>query len=495
MQTQTLDLSPSSFSQEAGQISLSEESLPQLSQTWRTFQKANSKADKVWCITVEPDGESLRIKQGTHGEELTESEPKRPGSKGLPGSRTYISAVDACEREVERLIRLQTQKGFCEVIAGKVTEASSPLIDFSRPFPADLLTPKPRTSISEKDLQKLHNEDRLLYTRKYDGMGLTLVHHTFGWCAYTLANHCVSDFFPKQLATLEKTKLKVGTVLKAEATIFKKDDPLKEDFNAIIARFSPTKDPKTTRELVMSGKIPEPSFVVYDILYHNGKELHDMPYAQRMSHWNKFPVARGGNGHILSAEFIPDLTPENWFERRLQANVEGWVAYDKQATLGKNALSYSQSPARPAGIFKLKPNTQEDVVIFAVRQVNGEYQSVFTKQRYPDYYPDTSIPVPNAGEWFYCGRVSLHRSPIISEEIDKLVKKSLIKVVPDNKTGESLPIDNSYGVTTVIEFFERQNSGKFRHPKFPEEFRFRVKGSGDYKAPGHCFAQTLVCAE
>ncbi len=463
---------------------------PDFEPSWREFQRGSGKTEKYWAISVEPDGESYRVRRRQGDGEVSEDEIKRPGAHGKPGSRTYVSAPDACLREVERLIHVQRQKGFGELVGGKFVEAAVLEIDFSRPFPPTLLTPKPRSSVSEKELRKLHDADRLAYTRKYDGMGVTLVRHTYGWEAYTLSNNIVSEFFAPQLAALERTSFGVGTILKGEAVIFKKEDPWHEDFNLMIARFGPTRDPGTTRAMISNGEIPEPSFVIYDILYHNGRELHDIPYGERAEHWRNLPVARGGNGPLVSAEFMRDITPDNWLERRIEYKVEGWVANDTAAVLGRNALTFGQSPARPSGIFKLKPNTEEDVVIFAVRQVDGEYQSVFTKQRYPDFYPDTDVPVPNAGNWFYTGRVSLHRSPRVIAEIEKLVEAGLIQVVPDNKTGEALPISNEKGVTAVIEFFERQKGGKFRHAVFPEELRFRTKGSGDYKAPRHCVAQT-----
>jgi ATP-dependent DNA ligase len=458
---------------------------------WREFRRTQSKGTKTWAISVEADGEGFRIRQGELGGTPVESPVKIPGARGRLGSRTYVSATDACSREVERLTKMQLQKGYCEFIDGHALISNSTPIDFARPFPPDLTTPKPRASISANELEKLHNAGKLSYTRKYDGIGLTLVHHTYGWEAYTLSNNCVSDHFLKQLEALKNSELPVGTIFKAEAVIFKKDEPWREDFNLINSRFGPTRNPETTQAMIERGEIPEPSFVIYDILYHNGTELHDVPYQDRTTYWRDFPVARGGNGPILSAEFITDLTPNNWEARRIELKIEGWVANDKQAVLGKNALSYSQAPARPSGIYKLKPNTEEDVVVFAVREVDGEYQSVFTKQRYPDFYPDTNIPVPNAGEWFYCGRVSLHRSPVVAKEIDKLVKSGQIHSVPDNKTGEALSLDNNEGVTIVVEFFERQKGGKFRHGKFPEELRIRTRDSGDFKAPEQCIAQNL----
>lgn len=464
--------------------------LPKIELEWRELRKAGKKGkSEIFAIAIEADGETFRFKQGAVGGKIYES-THRPGEQGRPGKSSYVSAEEACKREVERRVQLRLRNGFIEGgETAEATAAKSSVIDFSKPLPRDIRTPKPEQNISDQELRALYDSGRARITRKYDGMGLIVARHTFGWEASTLQGLAVTQFFPEQIEALNRTKFPVGTILKAEAVIFGKHDPSLEDFTAMGA-FNPASDWREIRKKVDSGALAEPSFVFYDILFHEEVELSEQTYDQRVMLWNKFPVARKDAGLLLAAEFYTDVTPDNWRDKREELGFEGFVVVDGASKLGKKVISFSSSAPRPKGSYKLKPNMEEDVVVYAVRQVDGVYESLFAKQRYPDNYPGTDTPHPNAGEWFACGRIPIAGKKAVIAAVAELVEAGKLQAVSNNRDGEKIKVNNKKGVTLVVEFFDRFETNKFRHPVITNPVRFRTEGA-DYKAPAECVAAYL----
>ncbi len=462
--------------------------LPKSETAWREFRLVKGKKTREWAIAMEPDGESFRIRESLVSSGVRESEVIRPGQRGVPGKVNYQSAREACLLEVERRVLHRVSQGFGELINGELRHSKFE-IDFSKPFPRNILTPKPEESVSEEEYRRLHRAGLARVTRKYDGMGLIVVRHSFGWELYSLQGLRVTEFFPKHIEALLKSDYTVGTILKAEATVFDPKNPGKDGLGLLQKTLSVLSDPSEVRSLIDSGERPEPSIVIYDILYRGGESLGSYSYDQRREHWKHFPVARGGRGLIQSAESF-DVNPENWDRVRKAHGFEGFVLNDGSATLGKDVISFSSSVPRPKGCYKLKPLAEQDVVIYAVRKVDGVYESVFTKQRYPNCYPGTKVRHGHAGEWFFSGKVSTLNMKPVMEKIDEYVKAGLIQVVENDRQGFAINFNNDSGVVAVIQFFERYPSGKFRDPRFVKPVRFRNEGV-DFKAVNDCVATIL----
>jgi len=340
-------------------------------------------------------------------------------------------------------------------------------------------------------LNELHNSHRATYTIKYEGIGLILVHHTFGWRIYTLNGACITDKFPNHINWLNQSHFDVGTMLKAEGVIFNRDNQWAVDFESMKGRFISTTCTSSTRALVDSGSLKEPSIVVYDVLYLDGESLSSVSYDARYNSLEGLPAGRYGCGLFSKAEQV-NISPETWIATQGEYQIEGFVVVDGQSELGPNMICYSGDPSRPQGCYKLKVEYEEDVVAYAARVVNGKPESVFIKQRYPRIDPGSGDAHPMASQWFSCGRVSLHRNPELQVRILELIAAGEIIEVPDNKSGHALSLDNEDGVTITITCFGREPSGKFTHGKFVKPHRFRNDPhSVNYKAPGECFAGIL----
>lgn len=477
-------------------------------QIWREFRRQGARGQtEIFIVGVEPDGRGYRIRRGRLGGEITESAIFEPGPEGRPGSPTWLSAEENCRLKVQaRIHQICSQaKPFLEYIDGQLISPPETEVSFAQRLSRAFRTPKPTTVISQEHFRELCRENRARITRKYDGIGLTLVHHTFGWEIYTLAGNRITPLFPKQIEELQKhPEFGVGTILKAEGVIFSEQDSTRENFALMNATYKSSRNWQSVRRLVDEKPELEASFVFYDILYKDSLPLNNMPYDERAREWTGFPVARGGNGPLLSAEFYPQVTPDNWREWQKRMNFEGFVVVDGASGLGSKILSTTDAP-RLDGMFKLKPAFEEDVVIYAIRmdpdgrmepdEYNTEsarYRSVFIKQRFPEFYPGTRMKHPRAGEWFSAGRVSIKQSPEVRRVLKGLVEERKILTVNSISEGEALDIDNTEGVAVAVEFQERFPSQKLRHAVFGNPPRFRCDStSGDYKAPADCVAQIL----
>lgn len=462
---------------------------------WNEFRRQDAKgATRVWRIAILPDGETFRVQEGILGQTLREYD-HRKGPQGRPSSPTYLTAQRTCQNEVSaRILKRRHGEMWHELINGALEKAGAFEINFSESFPRTVRTSKPAHFITKSEFLKLKDDGLARVTRKYDGIGLIIVNHTYGWQIYTLMGNQITSMFPNHVEELQKTEWGVGTVLKGEAVMFI-PGRLKEDFNLMNAVFKPIRKPEAIRAQIDSGAVPDATIVLYDALYISGKDLAQDSYDKRAEHWRRFPDADSGSGLIRAATLYDSVTPSNWLDMRDQFGFEGFVVVDGSSILGKGSISFSEEAPRPKGAYKLKPNFEEDVVAYAVRKrdkddlESREYESLYIKQVYPQKYPNTDIDHPSAGEWFSAGRVSLHGSPEARELVHQLVLAKKLEVVDDDKIGHAIPVDNDHGVTVVIEVFAREKSDKFRLGKLVRPFRFRTEDSFDYKPTVECVAQ------
>lgn len=473
---------------------LASATLPAVELVKREFEKVENGKTKYWAIAIEAEGDSFKYWESLSDGTLRESNSVKIPATGKVGSRTYVEANIACEREVARRIQMRIKKGYRELGAIS-SEATKPAqseseIDFTSPLPRNFRTPKPAQLISDKEFARLWNAGQARISRKYDGIGLNVVHHSWGWEIYTLQGNVLTQFFPNHVDALRQLSFGPGSILKAEAVVFI-DANSREDCQLIAGAFNPNRDAQAVRSGVENGLVPEPAFVFYDILYENGRVLDQETYDQRSQKWLHLPIAGFNNGLLQSAELFSEINPDNWRQVRLEMGIEGFVINDANAVLGRKIVSFGSAAARPTGSYKLKPNMEEDVVAYAVRKVDGRYESLFLKQRYPDFYPDTVLPHPKAGEWFACGRVSTHFMKEVLEQVEIYVQAGKIQVVENNRTGEAIAYDNENGVTVVVEFFDRFPTNKFRHPVVARPVRFRSENSADYKPTSECIANYL----
>lgn len=449
--------------------------------TWREFRhdSKGKSAPQVWLIAQ--DGERYFTQHGLLGGAIQEFSDV-PGDKGKPDTKAYVSAVDNCLFHIEREIRKKTEHGYIEYINGKAVSEQVNSIDFSKHLPKNFCGYKPQTSIEDKTLEKIHKTGKGRYTRKYDGMCHLMVHHTWGWEVYTRRMDLATEKFPNHLAQLlEIPDFGVGTILQGELVCSKPDG--KDDFKAI-SRFCRSLI-NEARQLVTDKEIPEPKFIIFDMLFHNGKDLKDTCYDQRSKLWNPVPFKRiaisSNHVDLIKPVDYFKLTPENWQKIAKDNGWEGFVFTDGDSVPGEKFYSFDGDAKRPKGHHKLKPCYEDDVVIYAAVKGSGKrldgIGAVFVKQRHPE-----------TKEWFACGKVGSGFTEEDLEDLEKECKKHNVPILEKDKDVEKIDINNTNGIVSMIEYGERQpGTQKFRFPVF-----IRTR---DDKLAKECFAQRLAADE
>ncbi len=409
-----------------------------------------------------------------------------PGDKGKPGTKGYVNAEDNCVFHVEREIRKKLEHGYIEYIDGKPSQEQVTEIVFSKALPKNFCGYKPQTDIDTSALEKIHKGRRARYTRKYDGMCHILVHHPTGWEIYTRRMDLATERFPLHIAELEKSDFGVGTVIVAEAVCYDhKSKPGKEDFKAISSFCRSL--PEESRKIVAEGKVPEPALIIFDVLFHNGKDLKTVSYDERSRLWKGvFPAADLRNSLIASIDYY-DVTPETWQKIAKENEWEGFVVTDGGAVPGDKFYSFDGDAKRPKGHHKLKPIYEEDVVIFAASTGSGKRLDSIGAVHIKQIHPET-------GKWFYCGKVGSGFTDEAIAELTALCKQKGYPIVAKDKDAEKMDlnqkggISNETGTVAMIEYGSRQpGTQKFRFPVF---IRLRTD-----KLPKECLAQKLAPEE
>ena len=401
-----------------------------------------------------------------------------PGDKGKAGTKGYVNAEDNCTFHVEREIRKKLEHGYIEYIDGKPSQEQVNEIVFTKALPKNFCGYKPQTSIEDTALEKLHKAGKARYTRKYDGMCHLAVHHPTGWEIYTRRMDLSTDRFPLHIQALEKTNYEVGTILVGEMACVKSDT--KEDFKAIsrICRSLP----EESRKLVQDKEVPEPKLIIFDILFHNGKDLKNTSYDDRMKLLEpNFYEMKLAKDELIGRVDYYKVTPQTWQKFAKDHGWEGFVVTDGSAIPGDKFYSFDGDAKRPKGHHKLKPVYEEDVVIFAGAKGSGKRMdgigAVFIKQLHPE-----------TKKWMYCGKVGSGFTDQDLVELEKVFAQKKLKIVDKDKEAEKMNLSFGDGIVAMIEYGERQpGSQKFRFPVF-----IRMRTDKDIS---ECTAQRLAAEE
>jgi DNA ligase-1 len=442
---------------------------------WKEFRFNNKDKTLVWKIRQL--GERYETTHGHLGGKM-QFFSDIPGDKGIKGTKAYVDAVANCNWNVSREIRKKEEAGYIQYIDGKATKEQINSINFDDALPKTFCSYKPQTSISDSALAKLNKNKTARYTRKMDGQCHVLVHHTTGWKIYTRRMDDTTSRFPQLIEQLDQLKqFGKGTIIVGELMCLKPDGT--DDFKSI-SRFCRS-DSDEARRLIRHGDIHEPIFVMFDALFHNGRDLKNKTYDDRSKLLKTLPPLQQvidyelatsekpfytNKFRIVSVDYF-DLTPDTWEDFAKEKGWEGFVVTDGSAKPGEKFYSFSGKAKRPKGSWKLKPLHTEDVVIYAGFKGTGKrlggIGSVFVKQIHPD-----------TGEWFNCGKVGTGFTDADLIEVEKLIKDTGLPIVEKEK--EALKVlNNDNGIVMVLEYSARQpGTNKFRFPVF-DYIRFDKK--------------------
>ncbi len=440
---------------------------------WQEFRRERKgKVALVWKIRQ--DGASLFTSSGIENGAFQEFSDT-PGSKGKEGSKSFVNAVDNCHFNILREIRYKTEEGYIEWINGKPVSEAVTSVDFSKHMAKAFTASKPQTDIEPDALKKLHKSGNALYSRKYDGNQCIAVRHDFGWEIYSRRIDLITDRFPLHIELLTNSSFEVGTIITGEMICQKKDGT--DDFKAIsrVCR----SDPPTARKLIADNEVPEPLFLMFDIVFHNGKDLSDTKYKDRRKLYESFST------NLIKPVEYHNVNPSNWQETAIKNGWEGFVVVDVESVPGDKFYNFSGTAKRWKGSHKLKPVRTEEMVMYAAVQGTGKrlkgIGAIFVAQKHPD-----------TKEWFPCGKCGSGFTDESLDELEKLCAKMKIPVLGGELTQKGIDtelakidLDNDPTLVVELEYNERQpGTNKLKFPVF-----MRIR---DDKDKQECFAQMLA---
>jgi ATP-dependent DNA ligase len=438
--------------------------------------KLIKKKTLVWRIWQ--DGEYLFTEHGQEGGAI-QTFSDRPGDKGKPDTKAYVNALANTKFHIEREIRKKLEHGYIEYVDGKPLEETVTSIAFDKMLPKHFCGYKPQTDISDASLRKIHAAGHARYTRKYDGMCHLAVHHTWGWEIYSRRMDLATERFPNHVQDLDTSNFDVGTILVGEMVC---QDPDGNDNFKNTSRICRS-DAPVARKLVEDKEVPEPTFLIFDMLFHNGQDLSNSTYDNRAKIWRELKTT------LIGPVAYHHVTPDDWEKTAKEVGWEGFVVTDGNSIPGEKFYSFDGDAKRPKGHHKLKPVYEADVCIFAAevgagKRLNG-IGALMIAQKYPNLYPGTDDPHPKAGKWFYCGKCGSGTTDADLEELEKLFKENEMPILTKEKDGLDLDLDIVPKLVCMIEYGERMSkTQKFRHAVF---IRLRTD-----KAVEECFAERLA---
>lgn len=420
---------------------------------WREFRLVKSKKTLIWRIMV--DGEWYHTQSGMENGAM-QSFKDRPGDKGKPGSKAYVSATDNTIFNASREIRKKEEKGYSEFIDGKlVTERITSITSFDKPLPKNFCPMKPNSNISDSAHEKIFKSGKARYTRKRDGFCSIFVKTSCGWECYSRRMDMNTEWFPNHIALLNESakEYDVGTIIVGEMVCLREDGSDNYKATSKVCR----SDADVARKLIEDKECPEPTFFIFDILFHNGQSLYEKSYDERSKLWKDITW----KNNLIQPVTFHDVTINNWMEVATKNKWEGFVIVDGACVPGEKFYSFDGKPDRPNGHHKLKTVRTEDVVVFAASKGNGKrldsVGAIFVKQIDPE-----------TGLFFNCGKIGSGFSDETTIEMDKLCRENGILFL--NKDPEANKIDlqdPSHNIVVEMEYGERQEeTNKFKFPVF-----------------------------
>lgn len=420
---------------------------------WREFRLVKSKKTLIWRIMV--DGEWYHTQSGMENGQF-QNFKDRPGPKGLVGSKAFVDAEANANFNANREIRKKEEKGYSEFIDGKlVREIPTSITSFNNPLPKNFCPCKPNSSISDSAHEKIFKSGKARYTRKRDGFSTIMVRHADSWQCYSRRMDINTDWFPNHIKLLEESdNFDVGTIIVGEMVCVREDGSDNYKATSRVCR----SDADVARKLIEDKECPEPTFFIFDILFHNGQSLHDKTYDQRAELWKNIAWK---DTNLIQPVTFHDVTINNWMELAISKKWEGFVIVDGDCIPGEKFYSFDGDAKRPNGHHKLKVTQTTESVVFAVSEGSGKrlgsVGAIFIKQIDPE-----------TGLFFNCGKCGSGFSDNTTEEMYKLCKEKGIPFL--NKDPEANKIDlqdPSHDIVVEMEYGERQEeTNKFKFPVF-----------------------------
>jgi len=344
--------------------------------TYREFRQNNGRSGiRYWTIFLE--FEQIHTSWGSFDDGLYSQYGETddiPGPKGKPNTKAFKTAEENAQFCYDRLIRKKKEEGYVEVNieTGEPLEPvdeTANVILWDRPLPKNLCFCKPKNSVSESHVQKLYSRSDLILTRKING--LTVVAQIGDKRKIRLFSRrmdSVTDHFPQLVEALDWMNVSFldQTVLLFEG--YFGEGNTQEEFEAVQG----VMNSKPERALELQQRDGWIKFYLYRVPILNGIEIEkthscrdQIETIETFSHgFETFCFHRRKYGRFLETVRCIDIDPEDIKQTILERGWEGFVGYQASGTFGDYSYSFHGKPDRPSCSFKIKPEFEDDFVVF-----------------------------------------------------------------------------------------------------------------------------------
>jgi hypothetical protein len=338
----------------------------------RMFLQENTRASapRVWAIQVSPP--YIVTKWGQLAGAVQEAVETAPAVN--VGKANYIppeaNAFNLALRKIEKRVR----EGYVEVDPNSLTKLDDEQenkIDFTKPLPRNLRFWKPVNTL-QGSLLKAAEKGCVWYTRKRNGMALVICRHQNGevqiYSRTMLMKHddeldtdyTWNDRFPhfveSATSMMPRCSILLGELVSG----------LDVDRFDLAQSYIKSLTPLSLEDQKKNGL---PYFYMWDVPFWDGKELaKEATICQRYSLLHAHP-----RGYFLPVDIHtavdrhgenPIQGPEHAKELAKAWGWEGFVVVDPNGVFGDRAYTFKGSPERPACTAKLKPEYEDDFIVF-----------------------------------------------------------------------------------------------------------------------------------
>lgn len=371
----------------------------------REFRKTTGRSlrPNVWRIGIDPgDPATVVVRWGLLDGAIQETKDC-PGPCGTEGHSDYQTAEQYALFCMNREIRKKTEQGYVEWVNGEPVSEVATAVGFDSGLPKNLSFYKPKTEISDKALQKLHDKRRAVWTLKRDGMMHVAVKRGGIWEIYSRRMDVATERFPHVIDSLRRLSIPDNTILLGEMVFLRKDGS--DDFKNVsrICRSDPDLAlayqglgdfPPDAKGGKVLGKV---SYYVFDIAFWNSQDLvRTSPVRERLGLLKvlfqdlaplRFNTGLKGTEKQLKTESrlregllrkhhlgpvkIYTTSPGEDLELAKKLKAEGFVVVDADAVYSNKGYSFDGKAQRPEGIYKRKPKFEDEFIITGVYEGTG----------------------------------------------------------------------------------------------------------------------------
>lgn len=353
------------------------------------MHQAGKKHTLVWRSWI--DGERIITQWGTLGGRLQQT-IDIPGSKGKEGSKAWInpeqSALNTLSRQVTKrckrgyLLETELSEGLKTLLKAEIADVRfGEEINFSGPQPHNLCFSKPVNSINYARLLKLSKSrstygPKILWTVKVNGMMHIVSKDDKGriWIQSRGKMIVCNEKYPHLVEQFGYV-LPPRSIMLAE--FYMGEGKKRKDFNLMqrIANSLPDEAMRKQRELGLVQayvfRIPFWGGTEREETAHNICNLNfidDLTHGLDNKQLAKGHKCLGDCDHIRGLDIYDD-TIEVLLKKLQLRQYEGYVIYQLDAPLGKQAYNFQGKPDRPPVCWKYKPSLEDDFIAFWDRAV------------------------------------------------------------------------------------------------------------------------------